>query len=174
MTGRSPPRIPGAEGPVEVVDYGHGEDKNRPSSPTVDPWAKDSKPEDPWARDSRPSNDSWDRNRDRRSPVSDRFHSSYPRELKDDLRDRSPFSRDSRGPLRGATDSRDSRPPSMRDWDPWDRDDRGRDRDMHRDWRDRSPMRDREIRERDRDRRRERDRFRLSPSGDHSRGSNTI
>ena len=178
-TGRSPPRIPGAEGPVEVVDYGHGEDKNKRPSPVEDPWAKNSKPDDPWARDSRPSGDHpWDRNRDtdRGSPSSrerdtDRFHSNYSREHSTDPRDsRPPFSRDTRGLSRGTTDS----PRPMRDRDPWDRDDRGRGRDTNRDWRDRSPVRDRDMRERDRDRRRERDRFRPSPQNDQSRGKSTL
>ncbi len=65
LTGRSPPRIPGAEGrtgPVEVVDYGHGEDRSKQTPPMEDPWAKDAKSsDDPWRRDSRPSVDPWDR-----------------------------------------------------------------------------------------------------------------
>ena len=166
MTGRSPPRIPGAEGPVEVVDYGHGEDKNKKASPVEDPWVKDSRPEDPWARDSRPVDDPWDRarTRDRGSPSHDRDSErrslNFFRDREDSTRDSmSPFSRD-RGSGRGTRDARDNRPS-----DPWDRDDRTRGRD----WRERSPVRDRELRDRDRDRRRDRSRY--SPPMDSSRGA---
>ena len=156
--GRSPPRIPGAEGPVEVVDYGHGEDRNKRSSPVNDPWAKDSRPEDPWARNSRPVDDPWDRRgRDRGSPSrdadSDGHSFNYLKDRDDNTRDSmSPFSRD-RGPARGARDSR------QRERDPWERDDRTRGRD----WRERSPVRDR-----DRDRRKERSRY--SPVLETGRG----
>ena len=173
MTGRSPPRIPGAEGPVEVVDYGHGEDRNKKVSPVEDPWAKDNRPEDPWARDSRSVDDPWDRtrSRDRGSPLHDRDSErrslNYFRDREDSTRDSmSPFSRD-RGSGRGSRDGRDSRP---RERDPWDRDDRTRGRD----WRERSPVRDRETRDRDRDRDRRRDRSRYSPPMDSSRGTEKI